>query len=77
MGEFLEQKAREIAEHFPDCQILASYVDDNGTTRSKYRGQGNHYARQGMAKEFVDSSVSYELSKDIAYQIKQSKEDDL
>lgn len=54
---FLERirvAASNIKEHCDAVHILASVVDDEGRTTIYSHGNGNHYARQGMAREFVE-----------------------
>lgn len=71
----VDKCARELGEHFEAVQILASFTDRDGSHNFKI-GSGNWYARQGMAREFIDTDqakcVAWELSK----QLHRDDEDD-
>jgi hypothetical protein len=43
----LDSHAAGLSEHFDAVQILASYLEPDGTTAAVASGQGNWYARQG------------------------------
>ncbi len=50
----LDAKLAELMEHFESVQIMVSWPDEKSRgTRSAYRGQGNWFARQGMAHDFI------------------------
>lgn len=48
----VEEALKTIMEHFDCVQFLGSYDDPTGTINI-YRGNGNWYARQGMAHDFL------------------------
>lgn len=62
----VRQHVQALREHFDCVQILVSHVTDRGT-EDIFDGNGNWYARQGMAREFLnrDQAVTdaHELSK--------------
>lgn len=51
--KMLDLAASKLHEHFDAVQIMVSWNED-GFTKCTKRGCGNWYARQGMAKEFMD-----------------------
>jgi hypothetical protein len=63
----MDDMLRELGEHFEAIQIMGSFVDEDGHTVRVTRGVGNWYARQGVAREFLDmdaaQTTAYELSK--------------
>jgi hypothetical protein len=71
-AKLLEAAAAALAEHFDAVQILATSQEE-GTTHSFYRGQGNWYARQGLAHEFINSDIAQDAAVQIAEQIKKAE----
>ena len=58
--------AMKLGEHLPAVQIMASWpCEGGGTTFSNY-GQGNWFARKGMAQTFLERSKGRELT--VAFQ---------
>ena len=47
-----------LMEFFDAVQILASSSTEEGGTSSTFCGAGNHYARQGMAHEFIKDDTA-------------------
>lgn len=47
-----------LMEYFDAVQILASSSTLSGGTDSTFIGGGNHYARQGMAHEFIKDDTA-------------------
>lgn len=47
-----------LMEHFDAVQILASSSTQTGGTESTFAGGGNHYARQGMAHEYIKDDTA-------------------
>ena len=66
VGE-LDAVLSKLGEHFDAIQILGTYMADDGTTHRVTRGKGNWYARQGVAREFLEmdeaQTMAYELAK--------------
>lgn len=62
----LERAAAMISEHFDAVEILASRGLPQGGTQCIKRGAGNWYARQGMAREFINEDVAQENACEIA-----------
>lgn len=54
VAKILEDAAAQLGEHFEAVQILVSWRHENGKTSFGSRGLGNWYARQGMAREFIE-----------------------
>jgi hypothetical protein len=63
--ELLNSYAARLSEHFDAVQILASYLEPDGTTAAVASGQGNWYARQGMAHAFVERTRAEEIADEI------------
>jgi hypothetical protein len=63
----INETLRELNEHFEAVQILATWVDDDGMTCRASLGVGNWYARQGLAREFLEmdaaATTAHELAK--------------
>lgn len=51
----IKEHADALKEHCDAVQILCSVVDDDGKTTIFRQGNGNHYARHGMAREYLQS----------------------
>lgn len=73
--DFLRDQAARILEHCDAVQIMASFNED-GETHALYRGNGNWYARQGMAHEFINQDVAQENAKQIAERVNPPDEGD-
>ena len=61
----LNDHAARLSEHFDAVLILASYLEPDGTTTAVAGGQGNYYARQGMAAQFIDRAKAEGLVDEI------------
>ena len=70
--ELLNAHAARLSEHFDAVLILASYMETDGTWAAIQAGEGNWYARQGMAARFVEQP----RAEDIANEIARSREDE-
>lgn len=55
----LGKHAAQLAEHFDATVILASRLLPDGSTQLYVAGQGNWYARMGMAQDFVDNAENF------------------
>jgi hypothetical protein len=64
--ELLDSHAAALSEHFDAVQILASYLEPDGTTAAVASGQGNWYARQGMAHKFVEQARAEGLAEELS-----------
>ena len=58
--------ALRLTEHFDSVQILASWVDDQKQTHCVKWGDGNWYARQGMAHEFITEDKAREQARELS-----------
>jgi len=61
----LNSHASQLSEHFDSVLILASYLEPDGTTTAVAGGQGNYYARQGMAAQFIERAKAEGLVDEI------------
>jgi hypothetical protein len=66
--EMLNSHAAKLSEHFDAVLILASYLEPDGTTAAVAAGQGNWYARVGMAHKFVEKSRAEDLVEELSRQ---------
>jgi hypothetical protein len=62
----LERHAAELSELYDSVQIFATGLNSDGTTFSHKRGQGNWYARQGMAHEFIQENIAADTADKLA-----------
>jgi hypothetical protein len=76
LNGLLDEKLREISEYFDAVQILGTFVDDDGDTIRVTRGFGNWYARQGVAREFLDMEAAQTTAYEIAKVLPGSNEED-
>lgn len=60
----VEDAANLLSEHFEAVQVLCSLTDGEGTTMFA-RGAGSWYARQGMAKEFMERDQARTLAQEM------------
>jgi hypothetical protein len=67
--ELLNAHAARINEHFDAVLILASYMETDGTWTAVSSGEGNWYARQGMAARFVEQAKAEEIANEIAQRV--------
>ena len=52
MQEIVHAHVTRLMEHFDAVQVLVSVCTDKGT-ESVFLGEGNWFARQGMAHDFI------------------------
>lgn len=50
---WLDDRIREIAEHFDTVHVFATWMNDDGSTSSTNTGRGNWHARSGQVRAFV------------------------
>ena len=67
-GKMLEELSAKLSEHFDAVQIMATWNED-GLTKCVNRGNGNWYARQGMAHEFIEQDSAQTQAREIAEQL--------
>ena len=53
----LKRHVNELSEIYDSVQIVATWLNENGTTSSQKRGSGNWYARQALCREFVEEDA--------------------
>lgn len=65
--EMVDKKLSELCEHFDAVQILASWSSENGTgnTKDYFAGQGNWYARIGMAHDMINRDKGHVFAKEM------------
>lgn len=63
--ELLNAHAARLSEHFDAVLILASYMESDGTWAALSAGEGNWYARQGMASRFIEQPRAEEIANEI------------
>jgi len=67
--EMLDKHCNVLSEHCDSVQILASWLNPDGTTSSVSRGSGNWFARRGMASDFISRSQADDIGKSVAENI--------
>ncbi len=65
LTDILEEHLAILTEHFDVVQIMASSCDKEGTT-TLMRGAGNHWARIGLAHEFINRDSRNDAAEIIA-----------
>ena len=61
------RRAKAILTEYFDCvQILASFTDPHSGTYLREDGSGNHFARIGMAQEYIGNDKAKGLARRIA-----------
>jgi hypothetical protein len=63
-----------LGEHFDAVQILASW-NEQGLTNMTCHGCGNWYARQGMAKDFINTDQAQEIATQLADKLPKPADD--
>ena len=62
----ISRVATQLGDHFDAVQIMASWKEE-GDTRYQYWGQGNWFARKGMAHQFLEEEhgrvIGHEVGK--------------
>lgn len=58
-----------IGEHFDAVQIHATWMYDGNTSECVHRGSGNWYARESMAREFIEQNKADEIGQSVAKRI--------
>lgn len=66
LNQIVQDAATKLAEHFGSVQILCSLHMESGQTLSITKGQGDWYARQGLAHEFINRDMAQEIAVEIA-----------
>lgn len=64
--KIVERHVAELAEIYDAVQVVGTWLTLDGYTKSHKRGSGNWYARQQMAREFIEENVADENAKSIA-----------
>lgn len=58
---YIQKVATELGEHFDAVQILVSWNEES-STMMEASGAGNWYARQGMAREFLNKDQAQTIA---------------
>jgi hypothetical protein len=61
----LTAHAVRLSEHFDSVQLLASYLEPDGTTTAVAAGQGNWWARLGMTQGFLEKNKAEGIADEI------------
>lgn len=62
----LDKHVRELSELYDAVQIVVTWLDPGGRTRSQKRGSGNWYARRSLCQEFITEDAHDDQAKAIA-----------
>lgn len=73
--KMLDGVLAQLSEHFDAVQILATWPAPNGATAGLSRGVGNWYARQGIARQFIEQDAADTLTRVLAPAVKPTEED--
>lgn len=68
----LDKHNNILSEHFDCVQIMVSWLNPNNETESMTRGSGNWYARQGLAREFINKSQADNIGESVAEHLPES-----
>lgn len=71
-SQILEETAARLGEHFDNVQISASWTEGKITT-GVHEGAGDWYARQALAKEFIDRDMAGEIARAVARETKEQE----
>ena len=63
--KLIEAASAHLSEHFEAVQILATFPHSEGGTQIVLAGRGNWYARQGMARYFVEREQAVEFAHEL------------
>lgn len=67
--KIIAEAAQKLGEHFDHVQVLVTW-EEQGVSKSCFKGAGNWYARQGLAHEFINSDIARDAAKEIAEQLR-------
>ena len=62
----LDKLSSALMEHFDSVQILTTWMDEEGVTHQLKWGRGNWFARQGMARQFMQEDLAQDIGFEIA-----------
>jgi len=62
----------KLSEFFPCVQIMVSW-DRGSNTGNLYRGAGNHFARMGMARDYLAQDVAQTTANEIAERMEEDQ----
>lgn len=69
LEQHLDKIASQLAEHCDAVVILMSVMNADGSTTFIKKGRGNHFARIGMANEYVVENENYDAAQQIGRQL--------
>lgn len=64
----IAKAVHDLGEFFSEVQILVSRISPEGTERY-FLGEGNWFARKGMAQSFLDNDNQLESARKIANEL--------
>lgn len=65
MDRIIERFLEELGEHCDAVQVMASW-NEEGRTYATVVGSGNWYARQGMARQFINTDQAQTNAREIS-----------
>lgn len=60
LDDLLARHTSQLAEHFVSVQILATRLEQDGTTTGFAHGSGDFYARKGICEEWIKNGDSFD-----------------
>ena len=76
-NKILEDAAAKVGEHFDAVVVIGSWkTEGEQTTEFSSRGSGNHFARQGMCKAYLQYDLCDEIGGAVASKMPQPPKDD-
>lgn len=53
LDDLLRRHTGQLAEHFSSVQIVATRLEEDGSTTGFAKGAGDYYARRGVSQEWL------------------------
>jgi hypothetical protein len=66
IDQILDELLPRLMEHCDCAQVLVSFPSETRGTAHNFQGAGNWFARQGMAREFVNMDQAQTFATEIA-----------
>lgn len=73
--EIVSRLVNQLGEHFEAVQVMVSW-NEEGETRCNHNGSGNWYARQGMAREFLQFEEAQIIAREVGKKLEEIRESD-
>lgn len=65
LQELISNKCMDLCEHCNAVQIMATVINEDGSTTCIKQGWGDWYSRQGMAQEFIKEDNSRTAAREL------------